>query len=301
MAPFWHGISNRILVSLLSATFLSIVVLSAQQASIDGLRFEVTSIRLAAPLGMQGRPPNRGGPGGSDPERASYGAVSIPELLIDAYGIRELQLRFPAALISKRYDIVAKVPPGTSKEQFNKMVQNLLADRFHLQFHRQPTQFNMYKLVVGRGGPKLRETTFKSDDPLTPHHDQVRHDPDGVIVSTDLIIPQRRNGRVILSAGKLPISRLAKYLEVAVLHVPVTDATGQAGEYDIRLEFSSEGLRFGVQPPPLAASNSTGEASDPAPNIFQAFEQQLGLKLEKSKVILDVLVVDHVDEVPTEN
>jgi uncharacterized protein (TIGR03435 family) len=275
---------------------LSIALVAAN--CVDAQQFEAASVRPAAPLGPRDPEATHGGPGTSDPGRISYRGVTVSELILDAYGIRPLQLSFPASLRLKRYDIVASIPPGTDKEQFNAMVRELLADRFGLRFHRQPTEFNAYKLAVSSRGAKLQETTFKSDD---PPKDQRRVYPDGIRMFAGHVTWVPVNGRIVLAAGKTPLRELVNFLESA-LEGPVTDATGLTGEYDIRMEFSPEGLRGDGLPPRAAPnSNSANSASDPAPNIFQALEQQLGLKLEKSKELLDVLVVDQVNEVPTGN
>lgn len=92
-------------------------------------QFEAASVHPAAPVSPQDPVATHGGVGTSDPGRISYRGVSIPELIFAAYGIKRIQLSFPPSLQFKRYDIVAKIPPGTGKEQFNAMVGNLLADR----------------------------------------------------------------------------------------------------------------------------------------------------------------------------
>jgi uncharacterized protein (TIGR03435 family) len=76
----------------------------------------------------------------------------------------------------------------------------------------------------------------------------------------------------------------------------VIDKTGLDGRYDFTFEFAGFPYAGGAYPPPLAEGES-----DTAPTLFAALEQQLGLELEKSKAKLDVLVVDRVDKVPTEN
>jgi uncharacterized protein (TIGR03435 family) len=78
-------------------------------------------------------------------------------------------------------------------------------------------------------------------------------------------------------------------------------AAGLTGQYDFSLEFSNAGL-----PGPLGkalAAPLPGEAdqADHAPDLFTALEKQLGLKLERSKTQLDVIVIDHMDKQPTEN
>jgi uncharacterized protein (TIGR03435 family) len=67
------------------------------------------------------------------------------------------------------------------------------------------------------------------------------------------------------------------------------DHSGLTGVYDAKLMFSG------------GSSASPGDASEPAPDIFSALEKQLGLKLQKTKAPLDVIVIDKIDRTPTEN
>jgi len=55
---------------------------------------------------------------------------------------------------TERYDIVVKVPAGTTKEQINLMWQNLLAERFGVKIHHDPKEFQVEDLVIGKGGSK---------------------------------------------------------------------------------------------------------------------------------------------------
>jgi len=81
-------------------------------------------------------------------------------------------------------------------------------------------------------------------------------------------------------------------------HGDVLDRTGLPGSYDFTLSFSSAGQTGGG-----GAAPPSGDASDPsgALTIFDAVSRQLGLKLEKQKCPVSVLVIDHIDEKPTEN
>jgi uncharacterized protein (TIGR03435 family) len=72
-------------------------------------------------------------------------------------------------------------------------------------------------------------------------------------------------------------------LTVAI-HQPVIDKTGLTGIYDIKLSYA-----------PDNDSNSS------LPSIFTALQEQLGLKLEPQKVPVEMLVIDHVDRIPSEN
>jgi uncharacterized protein (TIGR03435 family) len=75
----------------------------------------------------------------------------------------------------------------------------------------------------------------------------------------------------------------------------VVDKTRLDGKYDFTLEFAGR-FQSGAYPPPLP----DGE-TDAAPNLFDALQRQLGLKLEEKRATINALVVDHVDRIPTEN
>jgi uncharacterized protein (TIGR03435 family) len=288
---------------LLPVALLFIKALHAQVPAPDRLEFEVASVRPAAPLGKDELPATRGGPGSSDPERITYRAIALRDLIMEVYGIGLLQLSVPDQFRFRlRYDILAKIPRGTTKEQLNMMVQKLLVDRFGMRFHREPKQFETYKLVIAQGGPKLKDTAFKSDlSAAEMSNPPARHDPDGTVYAAGRIVSPMRDGRRVVSGGKLTMEGLANYLE-RKLGGPVADATGLTGEYDIKIEVSPVGFALS---PANANALSNGyppdSASVPAPNIFQALERQLGLRLEKSTVMLDMMIVDHLDEVPTDN
>src|ERR1019366_1602300 len=108
--------------------------------------FEVASVKPAGPLPIPSGGSSsgsfsgssfrvRGGPGTDDPGQFTAPSVSLLTLLEMAYGVRFDQVSGPDWLISERYSIVAKLPPKTTKDQFNLMLQNLLAERFHLTLH----------------------------------------------------------------------------------------------------------------------------------------------------------------------
>lgn len=87
-------------------------------------------------------------------------------LMTQAFGIRADQITESAWLkvSNERYDIVANIPEGATKEQFNAMLGNLLRDRFHLRFHMDSKIVPVYALRVGKNGPKFKETARRADD-----------------------------------------------------------------------------------------------------------------------------------------
>jgi len=129
------------------------------QTAADPTTFEVASVKPAAPqtpgrmmVGM------RGGPGTPDPGQVTLTNVTQKMLLARAYGVQDYQISGPGWLESERYDIVAKVPEGATKEQFQAMLQNLLAERFKLTLHHETKELPQYALVVAKNGPKLKES-----------------------------------------------------------------------------------------------------------------------------------------------
>src|SRR6266446_4406926 len=125
--------------------------------------FEVASIKPAPPpTGGMMRVGMSGGPGSPDPGRATFTNMSLKNILMRAYEVKGYQISGPGWLDSERFDIVAKVPQGATKEQFLLMIQNLLAERFKLTLHREKKELPMFALLVGKNGPKLKESV---DDP----------------------------------------------------------------------------------------------------------------------------------------
>jgi len=284
--------------------------------------FEVASVKPAAPItGNAIRVMMRGGPGTPDPGQISYTNVTVKNVLPNAYGVKSFQISGPGWLDSERYDIVAKLPRGATKEQFMVMLQNLLAERFKLALHREKKDLPMYALVVGKNGLKLKESV---DDPATPKAGGFADGPTAtmgrITVGKDgfPVLPGRgatsimlMNGNARMTASKQSMATLAEMLS-SQLDLPVVDMTGLAGNYDFTLYFSPEGLAgmrlpAGLPPPPPAAEGGPGmpmaSAPDaqPGPNLFAAVQEQLGLKLEQRKGPVDLLVIDHLEKAPIEN
>ena len=121
------------------------------------LEFEVASVKPAAPqTGGRVFVGRQGGPGTPDPGRVTYTNVALKNLITMAYDVKPYQVTGPDWLETERFDIQAKLPQGATKEQANMMMQNLLAERFKLSFHKVTKEFPLYELVVGKNGPKLK-------------------------------------------------------------------------------------------------------------------------------------------------
>jgi uncharacterized protein (TIGR03435 family) len=262
----------------------------------DLSHFEVASIKpstLTSPIGSP-VPILQGGPGTADPGQISYRGVALGNLIYTAFGVKPFQVSAPSQMNSERYDIIAKIPPGATPEQFKLMLQNLLADRFNLRFHHESRVLPVYALVVGKNGPKLRESAkiaANSEPPQTPKVSGP--DENGFPVlppSYTGVVGRPSNGHMHLTGQRAPLSQLYQMLGNQLDH-PIVDETGLTGEYDFKLDFEWRFTR-GTQP----ADNAT----DPAPSVFAALET-LGLKLEAKKVPFDVLVIDRINKSPTAN
>jgi uncharacterized protein (TIGR03435 family) len=286
------------------------------------LEFEVATVKPASPtptiIGI------RGGPGSADPGRVNYTAMRLADLLSFAYHVKTFQISGPSWVSSERYDITATIPEGTTKEQFAVMLQNLLLDRFKIKLHHETKEFPLYELSVAKNAPKLKTSvagpSVNQNDPPPPGplpkgKDGLPQLPPG---RKGLFIMLRPNG-FHLAAMVQSMSELAQALSDQVGSV-VVDKTGLTGTYEFTLDFAPDEdffQRNGLLRPPPPPAGGNGPAAGPtptptpgptaagdpaeAPNIFTAVQDQLGLKLEKKKGPLDVIVIDQAEKTPTEN
>ncbi len=106
-----------------------------------------------------------GGPGTADPGLFTSN-VTLKALLLRAYGLKSYQISGPGWLDSAWYrHIRANVPPGATKEQFDAMLRNLLAERFNLTLHHEAKDLAVYELAVGKSGPKLHQPDLNVRQP----------------------------------------------------------------------------------------------------------------------------------------
>src|SRR5579862_3901125 len=149
-------------VKLISLAALVVVAICpAQPPSQPPLDFEVASVH---PAGQ--KPPGlfpaagkvTGGPGTADPTRITYTWALVRVLLMDSFGVPLDQITGSDWVMGQdaRFDITANVPAGATKDQAREMLLNLLKERFHLTFHTEKKDFDLYTLVVAKGGPKLK-------------------------------------------------------------------------------------------------------------------------------------------------
>ena len=265
-----------------AALALLLVPLAAQEP----LAFEVVSIKRTPPdtrsMGFQ-----------FPPGRFITTNYAVRGLLVLAYGVAGFQIgELPAWVESERFDIDARMPPGTfTQRQRGAMIQAMLADRFKLKMHRETRGVPAYALVLARGdktlGPSLTPTTLNCDDirarraagsaPATPEQ----------LIECGFLPSSLPGGAQRIRAKGVPVTDLALALNRS-LDRPVLDRTGLVGGFDVDLSFL-----------PPAAGPSTGNQTA-VPVIFTALQEQLGLKLEPTTTPVDMLVIDSIER-PTEN
>jgi len=272
--------------------------------------FEVASVKRAPPEPPHVRP-FAGGPGTKDPVLFSATGSALLSLVMSAFDVKfNFQFAGLPWMGTERYTIRAKVPPGTSREQFREMLRNLLVDRFDLKTHHEVRKMSGYRLVVAKGGTKLIPSPLPA--PIEPS--QAETSPDATFERTGLPpgVVMGKNGIPRLAPGNTPNELVtveghflrarhetAEQLVTRIsrdLRSPLIDATGLSGEYDYDL----------VWGPAHFAAGDVGPDSDRvpgAPPLFEALKLQLGLELQpvKGAIPIDVLVVDYAKKVPTEN
>ena len=128
----------------------ALLMLSAFGTQAQSPTFEVASIR------PNNSGDNRSGvlivPGGS--VRAINASLEL--LITTAYQIPDFELKDgPGWMRSERWDIDTKGSGNTPPEQVLQKLQSLLAERFHLQLHKETRELPIYALVVAKNGPKL--------------------------------------------------------------------------------------------------------------------------------------------------
>jgi uncharacterized protein (TIGR03435 family) len=235
--------------------------------------------------------------------------LSLKDYIRFAYNVKDYQIvGGPDWLGSQRYDIAAKIPAGAPRDQIREMMQSLLSSRFGLQLHRGSKEFPVYALTVAKTGLKLKETAPDAESDGESGKPAVNVTATGGRGGTSVNLG---NGSYFtfadnkFEARKLTMTSLAETL-ARFMDRPVVDQTELKGNYDLKLELAPEDYRAmlirsalvaGVQLPPeaLRALDGVSDAS-----LFAGL-QAVGLKLEARKAPLEVLIIDHALQTPTEN
>lgn len=257
----------------------------------EDLSFEVASVKPAQ------RPPGMrlagctGGPGTPDPTTWSCRYTNVKGLLFDAYDLDLYQYTEPSWMDNAWFEVVAKVPPGTTKDQFQKMQQHLLEGRFKLALHWEPRERTVYRLLVAKTGLKMHESPPGSPDPVT----EWGRAP-GSTIGTDHypLFPDGVSGLMGLNnywhwrSSNVSLPILTNELRHHV-RSDVIDATALTGKYDIDITFQERPIEDLPYAPPFVNP------------IEKAIQERLGLRVETKKGTISVPVIDHIEKTPTTN
>jgi uncharacterized protein (TIGR03435 family) len=262
--------------------------------------------------------------------------MTVADLIVLAYNVKSDQIAGPGWITTQLFDIIAKLPEGASKNDVPKMLQSLLEDRFKLALHRDSKEHVALALIVGEGGPKMKESSeaLKPIDPsapLAPGEKQV-DGPDGPIrMITD------KNGGAAMNMGEkgtvsYAVDPATRSMKIAASHLTmggladllttllratggglqVKDMTGLTAKYQVAITFSLEDLTGAARAkwidepsPPTGATGAAmpaDAATDPggSPSLVKAVKS-IGLKLAQRKVMVEQLVIDRIEKTPTEN
>jgi uncharacterized protein (TIGR03435 family) len=195
--------------------------------------------------------------------------VSLESLTAMAYGIDSTQIKGgPNWFASKEFDLNAKAQQGVllTREGIQLCLQRLLQERFDLKVHHETESRQGFALVLAKNGSKL-------------------------VATQGAEFP---NFRVNVGPGKLQGKNWS--MEFCALMLapkvgrPVVDRTGLQGRYDIDIEYNPDMLADVGDQPGL-----------PLPSLATAIQERLGLRLVAERVSVDLIIIDQVRSLPTEN
>jgi uncharacterized protein (TIGR03435 family) len=258
---------------LFSLTLFGVLNLSrtqAQSEQISSSRFEVVSIK---PNTSHDDNPRIAAPAGG---RFAAGNVTVGQLMRSAYQIQDFQLSGqPSWFDSDRYDVEAKAAGNASTPEMRVMLQNLLAERFKLTFHRGTKEFPAFALIVAGNGPKLR---LADPEKCVPRP-----------ASSCSVI--RTTSPTEIVGEQITMARFAVWLSTR-LDRTVIDRTDLEGVFDLDLRWEPDqpAVVLDAVPP-----NTVPPPIEPNLSILTAIREQLGLKLESTKTVLEIFVIDRVE------
>lgn len=205
--------------------------------------------------------------------------ATLADLIATAYGLKDsTYLRGgPSWLEWDRWDVIAKVPPGTTQAAAKEMLQSLLAQRFGLVVHTGSAPMPAYVLTAPTGAGKLKESDGSSDAGCKGQPPSANQAADAV--------PQ-----ILVTCHNETMAKFAEDVHMMAggyLTDPVVDSTGLKAAYDFDLKWTGRGL--------LARAGSDGIS------IFDAVDKELGLRLTLETAPRPVLMVDRANETPTPN
>src|SRR5262245_41528213 len=234
------------------------------------IAFAVASVKPSGRILGKDRPPSRLA---FQPDGVRGRNVTLKDLILQAYELRPHQVMGgPGWLDTNEYDIEARSDGPATREEFERMLQTLITERFHLSFHRDTRQMSVYALIVDKGGPKIHPLPDSSEKRLVvfpAFRGDFQDLADLIAVQLSIPTPSPTADPTRPSIATGPPA-------------PVVDFTGLHGIYERNLDTKSEVMDMFTS--------------------WQRFLQEnCGLKLESRKSQVPVLVVEKAERIPVSN
>ncbi|HEY7856544.1 MAG TPA: TIGR03435 family protein [Terriglobales bacterium] len=233
--------------------------------------------------------------------------LSLRDYIRIAYKLKDYQVSGPEWMNGARYNIDATLPAGAKTSEIPAMLQSLLRERFQLTSHNAIKELPVYKLALTSGGLKIKADAANPNGDLDPNLGPINANATGSASGTTV---SYGNGSAFsLSADHFTVTKMTMGNIADALgryeDLPVVNATGTGGIYDLSLAITPEDYRVmiiriavaqGVPLPPQALAMLDGARTP----TLDASLAAVGLKLSTSRAPLELLVVDHINRTPTE-
>jgi uncharacterized protein (TIGR03435 family) len=209
--------------------------------------------------------------------RVTLNNVTLSDCIRFAYGVASDDQVFGPEWIKAgnvRFEIVGQAPPNTTEEQLRLMVRSLLAERLKLRLHQEQKELPFLALTVAKTGSKLAPAR---EDNNTP-----------------------KLGAGSITHNRMPMAVLAMLLSRFERQI-VIDLTQLTGGFAVNLQWIPDNIRR-LAPPDGGPIAINGQQIDPnGPSLYTAIQEQLGLRLESRRGLVDAIVVDSAEKVPLDN
>lgn len=233
--------------------------------------FEVATIKPT--------PPDFKGKGfGGPPRHFGTRGTTLEDIMSFVYGVNPKQLvGAPDWAGTERFDITTgepDVPGAPNQKQQKLMLRKVVEARFGLKFHKDQKEMSAYVLGVAKDGSKMTKSEGDPNSPPAFFFTKLGH----------------------LTVRNATMLDVVQGFQGAVFDRPVVDRTGIGGRWNFSLKWTPDETQFQV----FGVKIVPDESADAPPPIFTAIQEQVGLKLDATKTMVDVMVMDHVEK-PSEN
>ncbi len=195
-------------------------------------------------------------------------SVTLKAAIAWSWSVSENEVKGPGWLDSDCYDVIGKTAAQHTEDEFRRMFQAVLAERFGVGVHRERKEMQAYVLTVDKKGLKMTETAAEGESVIAP-----------------------MAKRQALEMKRASMAEFAGLLS-RVLQTPVVDETHLKGRYDAVFDMT----KYAQDMRP-----SEGAPMDPANIITTALREEMGLRIAQQKTMVELVVVDHAEQLPQAN